>query len=101
MSDSGKPTRLLCPWDFPGKNTGVGSHSLLQGIFPTQESNLGLPHWQVDSLLSEPPGKPHLPRDILSVFSIIREEVNTPPLFLRLLRNRPTWEVPVYFQGQA
>ena len=29
-------------WDFPGKNTGVGSHSLLQGIFPTQRSNLGL-----------------------------------------------------------
>ena len=34
--------RLLCPWDSPGKNTGVGFHSLLQGIFPTQESNPGL-----------------------------------------------------------
>ena len=34
----------LCPWDSPGKNTGVGSHSLLQGIFPTQGSNLGLLH---------------------------------------------------------
>ena len=33
-----KPTRLLCPWDFSGKNTGVGYHFLLQGIFPTQES---------------------------------------------------------------
>ena len=31
--------RLPCPWDFPGKNTGVGSHSLLQGIFPTQGLN--------------------------------------------------------------
>ena len=30
------PTRLLCPWDSPGKNTGVGCHALLQGIFPTQ-----------------------------------------------------------------
>ena len=30
------PPRLLCPWDSPGKNTGVRSHSLLQGIFPTQ-----------------------------------------------------------------
>ena len=38
------PTRLLCPWDSPGKNTGVGCHFLLQGIFPTQGSNLGLPH---------------------------------------------------------
>ena len=36
------PTRLLCPWDSPDKNTGVGNHGLLQGIFPTQGSNLGL-----------------------------------------------------------
>ena len=34
----------LCPWDSPGKNTGVGCCFLLQGIFPTQESNLGLLH---------------------------------------------------------
>ena len=33
---------LLYPWDSPGKNTGVGSYSLLQGIFPTQGSNPGL-----------------------------------------------------------
>ena len=38
------------PWDSPGKNTGVGYHSLLQGFFPTQGSNLDLLHWQVDSL---------------------------------------------------
>ena len=31
--------RLLCPWDFPGKNSGVGCHFLLQEIFPTQGSN--------------------------------------------------------------
>ena len=31
-----KPARLLSPWDFPGENTGVGCHVLLQGIFPTQ-----------------------------------------------------------------
>ena len=36
--------RLLCPWDSPGKNTGVGCHALLQGIFPTQGLNPGLPH---------------------------------------------------------
>ena len=35
---------LLCPWNSPGKNTGVGICSLLQGIFPIQESNPGLPH---------------------------------------------------------
>ena len=38
------PARLLCPWDSPGKNTGVGSYSLLQEIFPTQGSNPGLPY---------------------------------------------------------
>ena len=36
--------RLLCPWDSPGKNIGVGCHILLQGIFPIQGSNPGLLH---------------------------------------------------------
>ena len=49
VSDSLQPhgllsTRLLCPWDFPGKNTRVGCHFLLQELFPTQGLNLGLPH---------------------------------------------------------
>ena len=47
------PTRLLCPWDSPSKNTGVDCHALLQGIFPTQGSNsclLSLLHWQMRSL---------------------------------------------------
>ena len=39
-----QPTRLLCPWDSPGKNTGVGCRALLQGIVPTQDLNPGLPH---------------------------------------------------------
>ena len=38
------PTRLLCPWDFPGKNTGVGFHFLLPWIFLTGELNWGLLH---------------------------------------------------------
>ena len=55
------PTRLFCPWDFPGKNTGLGCHFHLQGIFPTQGSNphlLCLLHWQADSLPFESPVKP-------------------------------------------
>ena len=47
------PTRLLCAWDFLGKNTGVGCHFLLQGIFPTQKWNLYLLcllHCQTDAL---------------------------------------------------
>ena len=39
-----QPTRLLRPWDFPGKSTGMGCHVLVKGIFPTQGSNLHLPH---------------------------------------------------------
>ena len=39
-----QPTRLLCPWDFPGKGAGVGCHFLLQGIFPTQGSKPGFLH---------------------------------------------------------
>ena len=51
VSDSLKPhglqlTRLLCPWDSPGKNPKMGSHSLLQGIFPTQGSKPGFPHYR-------------------------------------------------------
>ena len=43
---------------IPGKNTAVGCHFLLQGIFLTLRSNPRLLHWQADSLPSEPPGKP-------------------------------------------
>ena len=55
------PARLLHPWDSPGKTTGVGFHSPLQGIFPTQGLNmrlLCLLHWQAASLSLVPPGKP-------------------------------------------
>ena len=39
-----QPARLLCPWDSPSKDTGVGCHALLRGIFPTKGSNPGLLH---------------------------------------------------------
>ena len=44
VSNSLRPHVLYSPWNSPGQNTGVGSLSLLQGIFPTQGSNPGLPH---------------------------------------------------------
>ena len=56
------PAKLLCLWDFPGKNTGVGCHALLQGIFPTQGMNLHLLrllHWQAGSLSLGPSGEAH------------------------------------------
>ena len=57
-----EPARLLCPWNLPGKNAGVGCHFLLQGIFLTQGSNLSLLHllhWQANSLPTALPGKPN------------------------------------------
>ena len=62
LCDSGlQPFRLLCPWNSLAKNTGVGYHSLLQGIVLNQGSNpclLCLLHWQAGSLPVAPLGKP-------------------------------------------
>jgi len=53
-----QPTRILCPWDSPGKNTGVGCCFLLQRIFLTQGLNPGLPHCrQTHYCLSQGTGK--------------------------------------------
>ena len=56
-----KAAKLLCPWDSSGKNTGVGSHALLQRIVLTQGWNaniLYLLFWQMGSLPLAPSGKP-------------------------------------------
>ena len=66
------PIRLLCPWNFPSKNTGAGCHFLLQGIFLTQGSKLQLVYllyWQMDSLPLAPPGKPKKYVSLCSVMS--------------------------------
>ena len=65
--------RLLCSWDSPGKNTGMGCHALLQGIFPTLGSNPGLPNRRQILYQLSHQGSPHqltlsLPADILLIF---------------------------------
>ena len=69
MSDSVRPyglqsARFLCPWDSPGMHTGVGCHTLLQGISPVQESDLCLLHLSPalagGFFTIVPPGKPRL-----------------------------------------
>ena len=50
------PTRLLCPWSFPSKDTGMGCHFLLQGIFPTQGLNLVSPTLAGGFFTTVPPG---------------------------------------------
>ena len=57
VSNSLWPHGIYSPWNSPRKNTGVSSISLLQGIFPTQGSNPGIPN-QADSSPAEPQGKP-------------------------------------------
>ena len=72
-----QPARLLCPWDFPGKSTGVGSHFLLQGIFPTQGWNPHLLHWQADYIAQN--SLEH--RDGISLCSKISAQLTKIPLF--------------------
>ena len=63
------PLRLLCLQNFPGKNTGVGYHFLLQGTFPTQGSNphLRLLHWQADSSPLSHLGGRNLIRNLIQI----------------------------------
>ena len=69
VSDSFWPHGLYSPWNSPGQNTGVGSLSLLQGIFPTQGSNPGLLHCgQILYQLSHK-GSPRLPEWVAYPFS--------------------------------
>ena len=54
-----QPTRILCPWDFSGKNTWEGYHFLLQGLFPSQGSNPHLlPPLHFRQFTAEPLSKP-------------------------------------------
>ena len=55
-------TRLIGPWDSPGKNTGMGCHFLLQRIFPTEGSNLGIPHCKQILYLLSHQGSPSIPQ---------------------------------------
>ena len=66
-----QPTRLLRPWDFPGKSTGVGCHFLLQGIFPTQGLKPGLPHCRQTLYCLSHHGSPDWLSPLKSLFSLI------------------------------
>ena len=72
-----KPIKPLCPWDSPGKNTGLGCHFLLQRIFLTQGLNRCLLHWQADSLPLN-----HLGSPLVSQVYLIEASVFNWGLFL-------------------
>ena len=72
-----QPSGFLCPWDFPGKNTGVDCHSLLQQIFPIQGLNPRRQHWQVGSLTLSHQGSPR--KQYLGHSKYYQEQVHTDP----------------------
>ena len=80
-SDSLRPHGLCSPWNSPDQNTGVGSLSLLQGIFPTQGSNLGPPHCRWIFYQLSQKGSPRIPEWVAYCFS---SEFSWP-------RNRISW----------
>ena len=72
------PARLLCPWDFPGKNTGMGCHALLQRIFPTQGSD------------------PHLSPALVGGFFITSSSWEVPFSLFILSRPSKDWVMPIH-----
>ena len=64
------PTRLLLPWEFPGKNTGVGCHFLLQRNLPDPGIKPRSPALQADALTSELPGKPIIYQKLLHILKV-------------------------------
>ena len=69
VSDSLRPHVLYTPWNSPGQNIGVGSLSLLLGIFPTQGSNPSLPHWRRILYQLSHKGSPRIPEWVAYPFS--------------------------------
>ena len=94
------PARLLCPWGSPGNNTGVSCHFLLQGMFPTQGSNLHLLCWQADSLPLSHLGSPewYIPKWLKYLILcyyyyflgvVKRKKKRTPALNLQMEKPKP------------
>ena len=86
-----EPSSFLCPWDSPGKNNGVGCHTLLQGIFLIQGSNSHLwhlLHWQAESLPLTSSGKPQFfvtSFSKSSLTSLTRSDPSVYPLIIAYL----------------
>ena len=71
--------RLLCLWNSPGKNTGMGCHSLLKGIFPSQGSNPGVLHCRQILYCLSHQGSPYIKRIGLIWWSVFPSRVVHPP----------------------
>ena len=91
--------RLLCPWNFPDKNTGVGCHFLLQRIFLTQGLNPRVLHWQADSLPLSHLGSPCLCWVNIIALALIPSSICRSRVLL--LRCRLGWGCHVAFQSEG
>ena len=103
------PTRLLCPWNSPSKNSGVGCHSF-RGIFLTQGSNPGLPHCRQILYCLSHQGSPnhwkrvdtcicvtmwsYLLHSMWDLNSLTRNQTHVPCIARQILNNRTTREIP-------
>ena len=76
MSDPLQPHGLYNPWNSPGQNTGMGSLSLLQGIFPNQGANPGLPHCRRILYQLSHKGSPHTLK--ASIKKMLRDKAWSP-----------------------
>ena len=83
VSDSLRPHGLYSPWNSPGQNTGVGSCSLLQGIFQTQGWNPGLPHCRRILYQLSHKGTPRILEWVAYLFSRGTQELNSGLLYCR------------------
>ena len=112
VSDSLQPHRLYSPWNSPGENSGMGSLSLLQGIFPNQGSNPGLLHcrwilYQMSYLLERSAAlfmetgerKTHAPQPTPHPTPI--PTTAPPPLPLIRVLPKATWKAALPSQQQA
>ena len=93
-----QPTRLLCPWDFPGKNTQVSCHFLLQGIFSTQIQPVPLvsPALAGGFFTTESPGKP-------AFYTLCRDGDGTPLQYscLQTSMDGGAWQAAVHGVGKS
>ena len=85
--------KLLCPWNFPDKNTGVGSHSLLQGIFPTQGSNPGLLHCRQTLYHVKPPRLTHFNIAMHNALGVTSRFHKAPTSYLACFTSKATWVI--------
>ena len=80
-------TRLLHPWDFLGTSTGVGCHFLLQGIFPTQGSNPGIPHCRQTNLLKHCSNRSHCVQLALQGHIFLKIQISLKSSYITIASN--------------